>query len=172
VTSYDGTTIRLHWATALLVVALWILGQTAGWFPRGPIRGVVWSTHFTLGALLAFVYVYRLVWRFTEGRRLPGVGAAFMAGLAKAGHGLLYLGILAVIVAGIGNLYAHGSSVWGIVHFPKIADETLRHNIAEAHEWLANLLLIAAAGHAAIALVHQYVWRDGVLGRMWPSLAR
>ena len=46
---------------------------------------------------------------------------------------------------------------------PEIADETLRHNINEAHEWAANMLLLLAAGHAAVALAHQFMWRDGVL---------
>jgi cytochrome b561 len=170
--TYDRNTIRFHWTTAALVVVLWLLGQTADWFPRGPWRGAAWSTHFTLGAILLLVYVGRVFWRIRRGRRLPGVGSTLMVKAAAAGHGLLYLGIGVVIVAGIANLFAHGSSVWGLFHYPKIADESLRHNIGAVHEWTANLLLLLAAGHAGIALVHQYVWRDGVLSRMWPNLAR
>ena len=37
--TYDSATIRFHWTTAFLVVALWLVGQTADWFPRGPARG-------------------------------------------------------------------------------------------------------------------------------------
>ncbi len=37
--TYDQATIRVHWTTAALVVALWMIGQTADWFPRGPLRG-------------------------------------------------------------------------------------------------------------------------------------
>jgi cytochrome b561 len=171
-TTYDTTTIRFHWATAALIAALWVIGQTADWFPRGPARGVVWSTHFTLGAILILVYVGRIVWRATSGRRLPGVGSSALVKLAAAGHGVIYLGIALVLALGIANLYAHGAGVWGLFRFPKIADEGLRHNIAAAHALGANLLLMLAAAHAAVALFHQYVWRDGVLTRMWPSLAR
>ena len=170
--TYDRTTIRFHWTIALLVVALWGIGQTADWFPRGPARGAAWSTHFTLGAILLAVFLARIVWRVRSSRRLPGVGSPLMVKLAAAGHGVLYLGIALVIAIGVANLYAKGASVWGLINFPKIADKPLRDIISDAHEWAANLLLLAAAGHAGISLVHQYLWRDGVLTRMWPSLAR
>lgn len=170
-TSYDRATIRFHWTTAALVAALWVLGQTADWFPKGPVRGAAWSTHFTLGAILLIVWIARMAWRFSGGRRLPGVGSPMLVKLAAAGHGLLYLGIGLVVALGIANLYAHGSSVWGLIDFPKMTNDPLRHKIGDAHEWAANLLLLLAAGHAAVALFHQYVWRDGVLTRMWPSLS-
>jgi cytochrome b561 len=170
--TYDNTTIRLHWVSAFLVAALWVVGQVADWFPRGPLRGAAWSTHFTLGALLLLLYVARIAWRFGGGRRLPGIGSPVMIKLAAAGQGLIYLGLAAVMALGIVNLYAKGASVWGLVQFPKMAESALRHNIGEAHEWAANLLLLLAAAHAAVALVHQYVWRDGALARMAPRLAR
>jgi cytochrome b561 len=170
--SYDRATIGLHWLTAALVAALWVLGQTADWFPKGPVRGVVWSTHFTLGFLLAGVWIARLVWRLRGGQRLPGVGPAYAVKLSAAVHGLLYLIIAFVIVVGVGNLYAHGQNIWGLVSFARIPDEATRRTISETHEWAANILLALAAGHAAAALVHQYLLRDEVLARMWPSLAR
>jgi cytochrome b561 len=171
-TTYDRATIAFHWTTAALVVVLWLLGQTADWFPKGAPREVAWSTHFTLGFLLALAWIGRLVWRLSGGRRLPGVGPAYMVKLSAAVHGLLYLIIAFVIVVGVGNLYAHGQNIWGLVSFPKLSDAALRRTISETHEWAANILLALAAGHAAVALVHQYALRDGVLARMWPSLAR
>jgi cytochrome b561 len=170
--SYDNATIRFHWASAFLIVALWVIGQTADWFPRGPERGAVWSLHFTLGALLALIYVGRIGWRITSGRRLPGVGSPLMAKLTASGHGLIYLLIAVVLALGIANLYAHGSSLWGVIDFPKLSDKTQRALISEGHELSANALLLLSAGHAAVALLHQYVWRDGLLGRMLPRLAR
>ena len=170
--TYDNTTIRIHWASAFLIAALWALGQTADWFPRGPLRGAAWSTHFTLGAILLALYVVRIAWRFTGGRRLPGLGSGAMIKLAAAGQGVLYLLIALVLVLGVGNLFAHGSDVWGVFAFPKMDDKTTRAIIAEGHELSANALLILALGHAAFAIAHQYVWRDGALARMAPRLAR
>jgi cytochrome b561 len=95
-----------------------------------------------------------------------------MVKLSAAVHGLLYLIIAFVICVGVANLYAHGQNIWGLVHFPRIADAAARRTINETHKWAANILLILAAGHAAVALTHQVVLRDGVLARMWPGLAR
>jgi cytochrome b561 len=36
--TYDRTTIVLHWFTAVSVVVLWIIGQTADWIPDGPVN--------------------------------------------------------------------------------------------------------------------------------------
>lgn len=86
-TRYDSTTIVLHWATALLVAALWILGQTSDWFPDGGLanRGL-WSTHVVLGFALAGALAWRLAWRSTAGRGLPAEDSGALHVLAKATH--------------------------------------------------------------------------------------
>jgi cytochrome b561 len=171
--TYDRATIWLHWLTALLVVSLWTIGQTAEWFPKGSAgRFAMWSSHFTLGAILALIYVARVVWKLTEGRRLPGVGSPGLVKLAAAGHGLLYVGIGIVVALGITDAVSRGSNVWGLFHYPQLLDKEWREPLTDWHGLGANILLAVAGLHALIALVHQYVWRDGVLTRMWPALAR
>ena len=170
--AYDKTTIHFHWTTAGLIVALWVIGQTADWFPRGPARGVGLVDAFHAGRDPDAVYLGRIVWRATSGRRLPGVGSPALVKLAAAGHGLLYLGIGLVIALGIANLFAHGSGFWGLFRLSQDRRRDAAPQHRKAHAWAANLLLLLAAAHAAVALFHQYVWRDGVLTRMWPSLAR
>ena len=39
----------------------------------------------------------------------------------------------------------------------------------EWHATLATVVLILAGVHAGAALVHRYLWRDGVLARMLPG---
>src|ERR1700677_3632827 len=58
--SYDGVTISLHWITALLVVVLWVIGQTADSLPKGALQSAYWSTHVVLGFTLVFVVLYRV----------------------------------------------------------------------------------------------------------------
>ena len=69
--SYDPTTIMLHWCTAALVLALWIIGQTADWLPKGPVTSYYWSSHILLGFALVVLLAWRIIWRFSAGRRLP-----------------------------------------------------------------------------------------------------
>ncbi|HEY1090070.1 MAG TPA: cytochrome b/b6 domain-containing protein [Burkholderiaceae bacterium] len=45
----------------------------------------------------------------------------------------------------------------------------MRHDAVEWHALAANSLLIVAGLHAAAALWHQFVRKDGVLRRMWPA---
>jgi cytochrome b561 len=61
--TYDRTTIGLHWTTAILVVLLWIIGQTADWIPNGPVNTDYWSVHVVLGFAVAVVIAWRMIWR-------------------------------------------------------------------------------------------------------------
>ena len=61
--TYDRTTIVLHWTIAILVVLLWIIGQTADWIPNGPVNTDYWSVHVVLGFALAVVIAWRMIWR-------------------------------------------------------------------------------------------------------------
>ncbi|WP_237480268.1 cytochrome b [Lichenibacterium dinghuense] len=171
-TRYDRTTILLHWATALLIVALWILGQTSDWFPDGSLANEsMWSTHVVLGFALAGALACRLVWRTTAGRRLPAADGGALHVLAKATHYGLYLLLLAVVTLGVANAFVRGYGIYGLFHLPQVGDRAWRHAITDWHGFAANVLLGLAALHAAAALVHHYVWHDGLIGRMAPTAA-
>ena len=172
--TFDRASIWLHWLTALLVAVLWTIGQTNELiFDRGTTgRFALWSTHFLLGGVLALIYLVRLGWKASGQRRPPEVGSAPMRLAAHVGHGLLYLGLAVVLSLGIADAMSRGSSVFGLYSYPQWIDKDWREPLTDWHGLAANLLLALAGGHALIALVHQYVWRDGVLARMWPALGR
>ena len=166
---YDATTMALHWTTAILVAALWAIGQTADWFPRGSaFKQGYWSTHVVLGFALAGVLAWRVAWRAGGGRGLPAADHGPLHLLAKATHYLLYMLLAGVVVLGIVNAFVRGYSIFGL-HLPQIGDYALRGRITDWHGLVANVVLGLALFHAAAALVHQYVWRDGLLDRMIPG---
>ena len=167
-TRYDRTTIALHWTTAVLVAVQWILGQTADWFPDGPVNLGMWSTHVVLGFALAGALAWRLAWRATEGRGLPAADRGALHALAKATHYGLYLLLLTVVVLGLANAFVRGYSIYDLFHLPQIGDRAWRHPITDWHGLAANVLLGLAGFHAAAALLHHYVWHDGLLRRMLP----
>lgn len=166
---YDRTTIMLHWMTAGSVVILWIIGQTADWFPHGPFNTGYWSVHVVLGFVLAVVLAWRIVWRLSAGRRLPAADAPTLQVLAKTTHYGLYLLLLIVVLLGITNAFVRGYNLFDLVSLPQIGDKALRKPITQWHGLAANILLALAAFHAAAALFHHYVMRDSVLGRMAPA---
>jgi cytochrome b561 len=166
---YDAATIALHWSTAALVVALWIIGQTADWIPRGPLRANYWSIHLVLGFAFAFVLASRILWRASRGRRLPAADSGLLHLLAEAMHYALYALLLIVAALGVVNAFIRGSSLFGVVNLPQFGDRSLRGPITDWHGLAANILLGLAFLHAMAALAHRYVLKDDVLGRMAPQ---
>lgn len=166
---YDLTTITLHWATALLVVVLWVIGQTADWLPdHGLANTTLWSTHVVLGFALAAILMWRIAWRSGAGRRLPAVDDGLLHVLAKTTHVGLYGLLVAVVALGIVNAIVRGYSLYGLVHLPQVGDRAWRRPITQWHGLAANITLALAGFHAAAALVHHYVLRDRLIARMLP----
>jgi cytochrome b561 len=173
-TRYDSTSMRLHWITALLVIALWCLGETIDWFPRGEPRIAARSLHIVFGALLTMIVCWRIWWRAGPGRRLPAAEMGALRMLASAIHFALYAVLVATLVLGIVNTLVRGDSIFGVFALPSIApgNRALRGQIEDLHSWCANALVILAGVHAAAALWHHYVRKDGVLLRMLPARSR
>jgi cytochrome b561 len=166
---YDRTTISLHWITAGLVVILWIIGQTADWLPDGPLNTDYWSIHVVLGFALVAVIAWRIIWRNSGGNRLPAADTGVLNGVAQATHYGLYLLLLAAVVLGIINAFVRGYNLFDLMSLPQIGGRAMRKPITHWHGLAANLLLGLAGLHAAAALFHHYILRDGVLARMAPT---
>jgi cytochrome b561 len=172
---YDSRSISLHWATACLVVVQWLGAHVIDWFPRGPLRVDARSVHLVIGVALLAIMAARLTWRLSGAQRPgPAAGPAIVSGLATAVHWTLYALVIAVLLAGVVNTVVRGDSFFGLLKIPAFhpQDKVLRGQVESLHESLANLLLIVAGAHAVAALAHQWLWRDGVLGRMIPGLRR
>lgn len=63
------------------------------------------------------------------------------------GHRLIYLLMIAVPLGGVATFF-------------------LGLDLGDIHALAANVLMVVALGHAALALYHQYVVKDGLLRRM------
>ncbi len=102
---YDGFTVVLHWLTAVLVISLFALAEIWGFLPHGtPLRRGMQSLHISLGVFLALVFVARLIWRLSHGRRLPRI-LSWPEHLAATMMHLLLYGLLALQIA-LGLLFA------------------------------------------------------------------
>ena len=168
-TRYDSTTIALHWATAISVIALWGSGQTANMFPREVANGIVWPVHVAWGFVVVVLIAWRVVWRYTAGVGLPAADSGLLHVVAKATHYLLYLLLGLVLLLGVANAFVRGYDLFGLFSLPQIGDKGWRRPITHWHELAANTLLIFALLHAAAALGHHYLLKDGVLRRMLPA---
>lgn len=168
---YDPRTRALHWITAIVVLCLWGGAHAIDWFPKGQLRVDARSVHIVGGLLLVGLTGYRIVWRRTRGVRIAH-DASWTDRLASATHVALYALIAITLALGVSNAWVRGDSLFGLAKIPPFGsfDPTHRHAVSEQivgwHELGANLILILAAGHAAVAAIHHFVLRDSVLRRM------
>ena len=169
---YDRVTIVLHWLTAVLVVTLFLLAETWGFFPRD-IRKLGQSLHISLGLLLAAVLIARLAWRGSRGRRLPPAASGLQHLAAQAAHHALYLLLAAQVTLGFLFRWAEGEpfQFFGLFSVPAAfaPNPDLGRTFAGLHNDVAWIIIVLAGLHAAMALIHHYALRDGVLRRMLPD---
>lgn len=166
---YGGLAQGLHWLTALLVLAAWLVSGTWG---RDETSWLM-VLHQSLGMSVFILLVVRVLWRALDRRPRPEAPTAMLVA-SRVVQWALYLLLLAVpLTAIVGTqleghaLLAYGQSIGPFV-------ETSRrtgHQILEVHEFLGTTIMWVAGLHALAALFHHYVLRDGVLRAMLPGRA-
>lgn len=168
--TYDRGTIALHWLTAGLVLVLWLIGTfLEDLLPKGALRSGIWSAHFDLGFVLTALIVALPVWRHTGGRQLPVDDPGPLHVLAKATHAALYVLLFVIAGLGIANALVRGVTLVGPLALPAVGDPEWRRPLTHWHGLAANILMALALFHAAAALVHHYLWHDGILRRILPG---
>jgi cytochrome b561 len=170
---YDRTTIVLHWLTVALVIALFALAESWGFLRHGaPLRKEFQSLHISLGVLLAGVLAVRLGWRATRGSRLPAAVTGLQELAAQVTHYALYLLLIVQVVLGFLYRWAQGEPFmfFGLfpIQFATSKNSTLDDAFGSLHNIVAWLIIVLAGFHAAAALIHYYLLKDGVLQRMLP----
>jgi cytochrome b561 len=86
--------------------------------------------------------------------------------LATSVHYLLYLLTVLTVLSGVTLAITAELPAVLLNHLgelPKDYEDFLAH---EAHDIFANLLLLTIALHAAAALYHQFILKDGLMSRM------
>jgi cytochrome b561 len=168
---YDRRSIVLHWLSAALVIALWAIGQTIDWFPKGTPRSFARSVHIVLGLTLALVLLARLWWRLGGGAKSPLAGTAWLDRAATLTHRLLYLLLAVTVMLGIANAWVRGDTLFNALTIPAFdpGNKDLRDTVEDWHGLAANVLLIVALFHATAGLLHHFVFKDDVLRRMLPT---
>ncbi len=169
---YTVTAVGLHWLIALLIAG----GFGLGWFmtdlPLSPAKLKYYAWHKWIGVTVFLLAVLRVAWRL--GHAAPALPAGMPHWQQSASgwsHALLYL--LIVVLPLSGWLYSSASGYpvvyLGWVQLPDLVgkDKELAGLLHEAHELLAWAMLSLVAVHVAAALKHQFLDRDGLMGRMW-----
>jgi cytochrome b561 len=169
---YDAVTIAFHWATAALVLVLFGSALLWQYAPRDWGMRSLQDIHVSLGIALAAVLVGRLLWRIFASRRLPAEGTTLTKLLSRIVHIALYALLAIQVALGFGIQWFGGEalSFFGLfsIGSPFGGDRSLSHQAETLHNITAWTTIYLVAGHAAAALIHRYVLKDGVLKRMLP----
>ena len=171
---YDRWTICLHWLSAFLIIALFASAYVWDDLPRGtPLRKTLQSVHISMGILFSVVFVVRIFWRTTGGRKLATLETGLQRILSKSLHHLLYLLLAAQVVLGYIFRWTQGEPFmfFGLFSIPNPLEtnKDLSHWFGWLHNYAGWTIIIIAFGHAVAALAHHYWLRDGVLRRMLPA---
>lgn len=168
--TYSRTSIALHWTLALLILAAFGVGLTMVDLPVSPQKLRVFAYHKWIGITVLALALVRLAWRATHAIPLPLPQPRWQRLAAQAIHGLLYLLIVAVPLAGWLYTSAAGYPVvyLKIWQIPDLVgkDAELAKILKVIHWSVAWCLIVLVALHAAAALKHHFVDRDATLRRM------
>lgn len=150
---YSHLQIALHWIVAILIFGAFFTHEDMGDALEDRIElgltGLEGATLHTILGGLAFAFILvRLIIRWRTGAPEPH-GSPMVQLAATWGHRLLYVLMIAAPLLG------------AITWYGKIED------LGGLHEVVGKALMIVAVGHLLMALLHQALWADGTLMRMF-----
>ena len=178
--NYGIIAILLHWFMAILVIALFILGQYMteldyydSWYQLAP-----WW-HKSMGFSVFILLLIRLFWRlffWTDVNTLPEpiinqyIGEKWAIRIIKIVHVLFYVLLLIICISGYLVSTAKGAAIdiFGGFDLPSIIilNEDQANWAASIHETTTLMLIILTAVHGLAALKHHFIDKDITLIRM------
>ncbi len=171
---YGAVAQFLHWATAILVVVAFTYGP-GGSEERvySAARDFDRQIHETLGIGVLAIVLIRLAWRALDTAPSDPAMPPWMKLASKGLHATIYLLLLAVPLTAIAGAWLEGHPITLLGNRrigPFLAEaHDVGSAIASIHTWLGDAIMWVAGVHAAAALYHHFVLRDGVLRAMLPD---
>ena len=173
---YPLTIIVLHWAIAVAVVGITVLGWWMQTIPKDPVgpRVNAYNLHKSIGLTVLLLMVVRLAWRASHRPpQLPPL-PVWQARAAHAVHALLYVLLFVDAMSGYLGSAVSGFPVkffgWALPAWAA-ANVGLKEACSVVH-LVSSWALVAAIGiHVMATFYHQWVLHDGLLWRIWPRRA-
>jgi cytochrome b561 len=170
VSHYTRTAVSLHWLIAGFILAALFMGWTMTSMEFSPGKLKLVNYHKWVGVTVLALVLLRISWRLTH--RPPPLEAMprWQQFAAHAGHGLLYLLMVAVPLSGWAYSNASGYPIvyLGKLPLPDLVtkDKVLAAQLVEVHGALAIAMAATVALHVLAALQHHFLHKDRTLRRM------
>jgi cytochrome b561 len=183
-TRYGVVAMTLHWIIAALILSNLFVGWRMG-FLGGLAQFDAFQLHKSIGITVLVLSVARLAWKLMNpAPPLPQGMKPYERFGAKATHLFFYAMMIGMPLTGWALVSVSAMNIptllWHTIPWPHVA---LLHDLPAApkagveiaatsvHVAMAFGGAILIALHVAAALKHQFLNRDGVLGRMVPFLS-
>lgn len=161
---YHPLLVTFHWLVALLVFAALAAGFFLKGLPNEPAKLAPLGIHMTIGRLILFLMIARLVTRFVTRKPAPAdTGNPLLNKAAGLVHALLYIAVIAMAVAGLGTAAQAGLNQPGA----SLPEDFFAFPARYGHGYLAIFLLVLIAGHVGAWAFHQFIKKDNLFSRMW-----
>jgi len=184
---YSAVAMTLHWLIAAMLIANVGLGWVGGDMEGGEQKIQLMQLHKTMGISILLLSLARLAWRLTH--RPPVMNShlkAWEKALAHIVHWGFYVVMIGLPLSGWAMTSAspvikiYPISFWGLFDWPAIGfisdlprdqAKSIGQAFGLGHDMLAKALVyVLFPLHVLGALKHQFLDKDGELGRMIPFL--
>lgn len=161
---YHPLLVTFHWLIALLVFGALAAGFFVKGLPNEPAKWVPLGMHMRIGQIILFLMIARLIIRFVTKRPAPAdTGSSLLNMAAGLVHALLYIGVIAMALAGMGTAAQAGLNQPGT----SLPADFFAFPARYGHGYLAIFLLVLIAGHVGAWAYHQFIKKDDLFSRMW-----
>lgn len=168
-TQYSKRMVIMHWVTLALLLAAWYLGDNlADSTDQGKATLSGYVVHMLVGGAVFFATILRLYFRRHDGIP-PPAGDTAMDRVAKAIQNLIYVLLFALPVSGIVIIFTSKVGAALVASNASMLPHAhgFRGVVAhEVHEQLVNVLIALVGLHVLGAFKHQFIAKDGLMGRM------
>ncbi len=179
---YGDIAVIFHWAIALLIIGLLIIGKyMTSLEENDPVRFVLTQWHKSFGITVLILSVLRLLWRLTH-KSPPELAsiAHWQQRAASLAHGLLYVLLFVLPITGWIMVSASPLNLDTVLfnvipwpHLPGFDTLKFRDDVADSfrnyHEIAGTILIVILLAHIGAALKHHLIDKDATLIRMLPA---
>ena len=164
--------IVVHWLSAVVILALFAVGYWmvdlnyySEWYRTAP------HYHKSVGLLLLLLTLFRISWKFISPN--PEVLAEHKTEklAAHAGHYLLYIILLIILISGylISTADGRGIDLFNWFVFPSLGELFANQEdvSGDVHKYSAYALMAVVVLHVLAALKHHFINKDKTLTRMF-----
>ncbi|MBI5658435.1 MAG: cytochrome b/b6 domain-containing protein [Nitrosomonadales bacterium] len=168
-TPYSRRIVIIHWLTVALLVVVWYLGDSlAG--ARGEKSATLagYYAHVLAGGAVLVLTLLRWTFRNVDGVP-PPAGNSLVDMMARGVHYGLYIllvllsatGLMTALTSGVGPALLKANA--SLLPEKYTGPATVPHI---AHEILMDVLIVVVIVHVLGAITHQFILKDGLMGRM------